>query len=87
MEITQNFLGNPELQIEVFKNEVGGAEIFCQNPCQVPGEVNQRLKELKLDILNQYPEILKSLKDGKKELFFISHDYNGFTIVISSIYE
>jgi len=74
-------------KIRIFKNKIGGAELYCENCNSIPKEIQQRFKELNLDLFNQYPKTLKNLKDGIKEYFNFFHKYKGFTIAFSSIFE
>ena len=74
-------------EIRIFKNRLGGAELYCMNCDYVPGPVEKRFRELRLSLFSQYPKTFKNLKSGIKESFNFTQKYKGFTINFSSVFD
>jgi len=75
------------VEVQIFKNDVGGAVLYCESCDKVPETIRERFHELRLSLFNQYPKAFRNLRDGIKESFSFSHRYKGFTIVFSSVFD
>jgi len=87
MESKRGICDKCKVNISIKKNEVGGAELYCEHCNSLPDEVRERAKELRLDLLSQFPKFFQDLKNGRKESFNFSQRYKGFIIIFSTIFE